>query len=237
MSIPSIVQGQYFDVGVFYPTGDTTPTLLCGLTSRNLTHQFTTSDEFIRDCTDPVSVPVRIVNVTGEQFDIAGTGLFNRAQAGLLRSIAGKKGVKFRFFMGEDAEDAVDSGFYEGKFVATNIQYGANDGANVSIQLTFVSDGQVLWFPSQPLDVLDALDLTPTKAVKNTEYTGTVTGTTAGSTIAATSSDATALTVTGNTITGTFTTSGNKTITVTETLAGATNSPKSSQFGINVTNT
>lgn len=235
MSVPSIVKGQYFDVAVFYPAGENVPTILCGLNTRNLTHQFNTNDEFIRDCTDPGSNPFRVVNVTGEQFDISGTGLFNRDQASLVRSIGGKS-LKYRFIMSEDAENAVDSGYYEGNFVCSNIQYGASDATNATIQLTFVSDGQIIWYPSLPYTVLDALDMSPKTAVKNTSYSGTVIGKTTGSTLAATSSDGTTLTVSGSTITGMFATAGAKTISIVETLAGANNSPKTTQLGINVTN-
>ncbi|WP_375248309.1 phage tail tube protein [Sphingomonas sp.] len=233
MSVPKTVKGQYFDVAVFVGSGDTVPTILCGLTTRNLTHQFNTNDEFLRDCQDPSGVPFRVVNVTGEQFDISGTGLFNRDQADLLRNLGGKS-KKYRFIMGEDAEDAVDGGYYEGNFVCSNTQYGAADGSNVTIQLTFVSDGQVLWYPAAPQIVLDPLSVTPTTATQGASWSGTVAGKTAGSTLTATSSDSTALTVTNNTITGTFSAAGNKTITIVETLATAPNSPKTTKFGLNV---
>lgn len=233
MTTPKTVKGQYFDVAVFAGSGDVVPTILCGLTTRNLTHQFNTNDEFLRDCQDPSGVPFRVVNVTGEQFDVSGTGLFNRDQADLLRNLGGKS-KKYRFIMGEDAEDAVDGGYYEGNFVCSNIQYGAPDGTNVTIQLTFVSDGQVIWYPSPPMIVLDPLSLSPLNATAGTAWTGTVAGKTAGSTLTATSSDNTTLSVTNNTITGTFAAAGNKTITVVETLAAAPNSPKSNKFGMNV---
>lgn len=233
MSVPKTVKGQYFDVAVFAGSGDTVPTILCGLTTRNLTHQFNTNDEFLRDCQDPSGVPFRVVNVTGEQFDISGTGLFNRDQADLLRRLGGKS-RKYRFIMGEDAEDAVDGGYYEGNFVCSNIQYGAVDGSNVTIQLTFVSDGQVIWYPSPPLIVLDPLSLTPLTATAGSAWSGTIAGKTTGSTLTATSSDSTSLTVSGNTISGTFSAAGNKTITVTETLSTASNTPKVNTFGLNV---
>ncbi|WP_420139818.1 hypothetical protein [Sphingomonas sp.] len=150
MSDPSIVKGQYFDVAVFKPAigsgsaDTTTPTILCGLTTRNFTHQFNTTDDFIRDCEDKEKAPVRVVNVNGEQFDISGSGLYNRAQAPIVRAIVGKR-LKYRFIVGEPADDEVDAGYYEGYFVLTNRQVGGADGANVTDQFTWISDGQVLW--------------------------------------------------------------------------------------------
>jgi hypothetical protein len=236
MSVPSIVKGTYFDVAVSLDNS-TTFTSLCGLTTRNLTEQYQTSDEYIRDCADPTNIPARVVNVTGSQFDIAGNGLYNRAQGDLLRQLGGIS-LPYRFIMGEDASDVVDSGYYQGKFVLTNKQIGAADGTYVTSQLTFASDGPVVWTPGADIIVLDQLTLTPRTATHAVAYTGTVSGCTTGSTLTATSSDATALTVSGTgatrTIAGTFTAAGTPKITLTETLTGASNTPRVSTTNLNV---
>jgi hypothetical protein len=228
MSVPSIVKGTYFDVAVSLD-GGTTFTAICGLTSRNLTESYQTSDEYIRDCSDPTSVPSRVVNVTGASFDIAGTGLYNRMQADLIRQIGGRS-LPYRFIMGEDASDSVDSGYYQGNFVMTNKQLGAADGTNVTAQFSWASDGLVTFTPGADIIVLDPLTLTPRTALVGAAWTGTLAGLTAGSTVTAVSSDGTALTVSGATISGTFPAAGNKTITVTETLGAAPNSPRVSTF-------
>lgn len=238
MTVPKIVRGQYLDVAVSYPVGASQPTILCGLTTRNLTHGFQTADEYLRDCQDPKMVPFRVVNVTGESFDISGTGLFNRAQAALLRSIGGQS-LPYRFIISEDILDAVDAGYFSGNFVADSIQYGGTDGAYTTIQLSFKSDGQVIWVPTNGETTLTVLDMTPKTVVHAVAYSGTVVGTTAGSTLTATSSDSTSLTVTGTgttrTVAGTFSAAGTPTITLTETLAAATNSPKVTTINIQVT--
>lgn len=235
MSLPKIVKGQYFDISVENdPVG--TPgvfAIICGLTTRNLTHQFNTSDEFIRDCTDPSMVPVRVVNVTGEQFDISGTGLFNRSQGAMIRAISGKS-LNYRFVMSEPEGDPVDGGFYQGPFVLSNIQFGSQDDTNASAQFTWVSDGQITWTDAAPEIVLDPLTMTPKTATHAVAYTGTIAGKTTGSTITATSSDSTALTVTGTSVAGTFTAAGSPTITLTETLASGVNSPRISTVKLTV---
>lgn len=73
---------------------------------------------------------------------------------------------------------------------------------------------------------LSALTLSPLTATAGVAYSGTISGNTSGSTITATSSDGTALSVSGTTVTGTFAGAGSPTITLTETLAGATNTPR-----------
>jgi hypothetical protein len=72
---------------------------------------------------------------------------------------------------------------------------------------------------------LGTLTLSPLTATAGSLYTGSIATKTAGSTITASSSDGTSLTVSGSTLTGTFTTAGTPTINLTETLAGASNSP------------
>lgn len=237
MSVPSYVKGSYFSVAVSLDAG-TTWTPLCGLQSRNLTEAYQTSDEYVRDCADPSSVPKRLVNVTGESFDIAGTGIYNRAQADLVRTIGGKS-LPYRYIMGEDASDSVDSGYYQGNFVCTNKQIGAADGVNVTAQFAWASDGSVTFTSGADIIVLDPLALSPRTVVHAVAYSGTVGPTTTGSTVTATSSDSTALTVTGTgatrTIGGTFTTAGSPVITITETLAAAPNSPKVTTTTITVT--
>jgi len=223
MSVPSVVKGQYFDVAVD-PDGSGTFVVICGLTTRNLTHQVNTTDDSIRDCDDPTMVPWRVLNANSQQKDMAGTGLHNRAQTNLIRQILGKT-LTYRFIEGEPGDDLVSQGYWEGPFMLTNWQEGASDGANVTSQFTFASDGEVPWV-STMAPTLATLTVSPLTATANSAWTGTITGKTAGSTITASASGATGVSVTGNQVTATWATAGSKTVTLTETFAEASNSPK-----------
>lgn len=231
MSVPSIVKGQYWDIAVDTTSlglaGLTGWVYLCGLSSKNFTHQVNTNDESYRDCEKPQQVPWRVVNTTSQQKDIAGTGLHNRAQANLMRALIGKS-LPYRFIEGEPGDDVVSQGYWEGPFVLTNWQEGAGDGANVSSQFTWVSDGQVDWIGTTA-PALAVLGLTPLTATQNTLWTGTVTGVARGSDVSATTPGV-ALTVTGDgatrTVTGTFPTTGSKVVTLTEVNSFASDSPK-----------
>lgn len=228
MSTPSFVKGGFFAVAVSLD-GGATFVKFCGLNSRNLTEAYQTASEYIADCNDPTQAPFQIVNVTGVSFDIAGTGIYNRAQQDMVRQLGGKS-LPYRFIAGEDASDPVDSGYYQGNWVMNNRQIGAADGANVTEQFAWQSDGQISFVPGADIIVLDPLSLTPRVAVHAVEWTGTLSGTTTGSTVTAVSSDSTVVTVTGTgntrTLTATFSAAGNKTLTITETLTGASNTPK-----------
>ncbi len=81
---------------------------------------------------------------------------------------------------------------------------------------------------------LGTLALSSTTATAGVPYSGTISGNTAGSTITAASSDGTTLTVVGTTVSGTFAGPGTPTVTLTETLAGATNTPHATGFGFTV---
>jgi hypothetical protein len=123
---------------------------------------------------------------------------------------------------------------YQGALIGTFATTGSK-----TITMTEYIDGGV----GQPfvstvtlnvLAELPALSFVDTTAKMAVPTTFKLANKTPGSTITATSSDGTALLVSGVNITGTFMTVSTPTITVVETLAGATNSPKTSTIGISV---
>lgn len=73
---------------------------------------------------------------------------------------------------------------------------------------------------------LGTLSVSPLTATHGEEWAGAITGAYPGSTVTATSSDSTVLTVDGESVTGTFSAAGSKTVTLTETRVGASNSPR-----------
>ena len=232
MSVPSIVKGQYFDVAVD-PEGDGNFVYLCGLNTRNLTHQVNTNDEAVPDCEKPGTVAWRVLNATSQQKDMAGTGLHNLEQSGLIRSIFGKT-LTYRFIEaqpGATADDKATIGYWEGPFMMTNWQEGASDGTNVTSQFTFSSDGEIPWIPAA---TLAALGVSPSTATSGSPFTGTISGRTPGSTITATSTGASGISVIGNTVTATWATTGSKTLTLVETLTDADGSPRTSTATITV---
>lgn len=86
-----------------------------------------------------------------------------------------------------------------------------------------------------PTTTLNALLLSSTSFLTGGVTSVGITGKTAGSSIAATSSDGTTLSVSGSTLSGTFTAAGSRNITLVETLAGATNSGRQSVVGVTIT--
>ena len=79
-----------------------------------------------------------------------------------------------------------------------------------------------------------ALILSPATAAPGVAYNALIGNRLPGSTITATSSDGTVLTIAGSTLSGTFATAGAKTITLVETRAGALGSPRTTLVTVTV---
>lgn len=88
--------------------------------------------------------------------------------------------------------------------------------------------------PTPPAPTLNALTLSNSAATAGSAWSATISGATAGSTITASSSDGTVLTVAAGIVSGTFAAVGSPTITLTEALAGATNTPRPTPIPITV---
>lgn len=228
MSKPSVVKGGYFDVAVD-PDGTGEFMYLCGLNTRALTHQVNTSDEVVPNCQEPEEVPWRELQANSQQKSMSGTGVHNRAQTALIRDIVGKTKT-CRFIEGEPENDAVSQGYWEGPFMLTNWQEGATDKQNVTSQFSFESDGEIVWVNTSA-PTLVALGLTPLTATSATPWTGTVSGFALGSVLSVVATGATGVSIAQDPGTGewkihaTWASTGSKTVTITETNAGATNSP------------
>lgn len=81
---------------------------------------------------------------------------------------------------------------------------------------------------------LVTLGISANTATAGTAWNVTISGKTSGSTISATSSDSTTLIVSGTTLSGTFSAAGTPTLTLTETLVGATNTPRATTVSVTV---
>jgi hypothetical protein len=129
---------------------------------------------------------------------------------------------------------------------ATTVWYMPNGGQTTDDTATTVHDNSALALPMETSGFLtlsaittpttpslSALTASNPAATTGTAYTGTISGTSSGSTLALSGAGAPGLTVSGTTVSGTPTTAGS--VDITETLAGATNSPRTSSGVITVT--
>lgn len=144
MALPDILRGTYIAIMMGNGAVPEVFTPVCGINTRNFTHQGNTTDVFTRDCADPESVPVRRIIVSGEQWDLSGGGQYNRAQAASIRA-AMLVTQNYRFVIGEPADDVVDGGYYQGPAMLTQTQLTGNDDDMAGIELTIASDGRWTW--------------------------------------------------------------------------------------------
>jgi len=142
MAQPDIIRGTYFVLAM----GDgATPTEtftgLCGITTRTLTAQANTADQFTRDCADPEDTPIRNLIVTGRQWSLSGEGSLNRAQLEDLNAAFGIP-KNYRFYYTEPSDDEVFQGYYEGRAILVTKTITGGDDQFATLSLQFESDGE-----------------------------------------------------------------------------------------------
>jgi hypothetical protein len=149
MAQPDIVKGTYIDILLGDGAEPEVFTPICGLTTRSFTHQVNTNDTFIPDCADPEDVPKRRLVPTGEQWDLAGDGLYNLAQEEEIREASGVT-KNYRFRIARPAGSVVGTGYWGGPAMLTNTQLGGNTGGGEfgSISVAIASDGEWVWTPA-----------------------------------------------------------------------------------------
>jgi hypothetical protein len=145
MAQPDIIRGTYFALGPGDGGGPETFTALCGITTREFTHQHNTTDRFTRDCSDPENVPVRRLIVTGEQWGLSGNGSLNRANLATMQDKDDGQTHNWRFWFTEPATDEVYQGYYQGPAIMTSFKITGSDDNYADIAITLESDGEWTW--------------------------------------------------------------------------------------------
>lgn len=142
---PDIIRGTYFVLGAGDGGSPETFTALCGINTRSFTHAHQTSDQYTRNCTDPEDVPHRRLIVTGESWDLTGSGLLNRANLATMQALDDGQTHNFRFYFTEPTGDEVYQGYYEGPAIITSFAITGDDGAYASNSISIASDGVWTW--------------------------------------------------------------------------------------------
>jgi hypothetical protein len=233
MTTPKTVHGGFFLIAVEADPqnapGDFV--IICGLNSKTLAHQSSTSTESVPDCGNPEAVPWDDVVINSQSKQMSGSGVHNRAQTAVIRSLL-MQTRRYRFIESEPGTDLVGQGYWEGLFTLTTWTEGAaNIKGNVTSDFTWPSSGEVLWHDTTA-PALVALTLSPLVATSGNAWTGTVSGTAELSALDVSAPGAIDVSVDGNTVHATWPAAGSKTITITESDAEATNSPKATAFTV-----
>lgn len=146
MAQPDIIRGTYFSLMLGNGAEPTEVfTALCGITTRTFAHQTNTNDVFTRDCADPENIPVRNLIPTGEQWDLSGEGVLNRANLESMIAADDAQRHNWRFLFTEPTDDEVFQGYWAGPAIITNFQVTAADDDFANISITLASDGVWAW--------------------------------------------------------------------------------------------
>lgn len=103
-----------------------------------------------------------------------------------------------------------------------------------AVEVTLAEHNPVFKTSKRPLPALNPITLSNTTPQTYAYWTATLVGKSTGSKVTVTSSDGTKLSVNGSTVSGTFITTGAKTLTIVEPLAGTSNTPRTSTVVVNV---
>jgi hypothetical protein len=141
MAKPDILRGTYVNILIGDGAEPEVFTPICGLTARTFTDQINTSDAFIRDCADPEDVPKREIVATGEQWDLTGTGLLDRAGLAVLQAAKGTY-KNYRFELAEPTGNEVYGGYWAGEGMLTSISINGPDGDFTSVDISIASNGE-----------------------------------------------------------------------------------------------
>src|SRR6059058_4788037 len=115
MAQPDILRGTYFSLMAGDGGSPETFTALCGITTRTFTHRRNTSDQYTRDCANPIDVPVRNLIVTGEAWTLSGSGVLNRSNLATLQGLDDNQPHDWRYVFTEPSGDLIFQGYYAGK--------------------------------------------------------------------------------------------------------------------------
>jgi len=117
-------------------------TVVCGLTNATINQSAQSNDRYVRDCTKPGEVPVRLQRITGKSLDVTGTGLTNSTQIATLNAALG---VLTDYTVELYQDDGTDAGDLLGTLTmaskATAFNMNLTREGDASMELTLPSHG------------------------------------------------------------------------------------------------
>lgn len=119
-------------------------TAMCGIDNASLNQTANTTDRFRRDCEKPGLPATRKVKVTGTQWDVTGSGVFNVEEIDRFNGALGiRKNYQLEFRQEDGSDTGVLLGTYDGTAVMTanNVSIGDEGTAEV----TLAGEGAIVW--------------------------------------------------------------------------------------------
>ncbi len=113
----------------------------CGLTTKSLNFGATTNSTLIPDCDDPEAPAWEAKDVNSLSATLSGSGVmamesFDTWQDWFMSATSRNIQIKL---------DDASLGQWEGSFIISALNYGGQRGQKVTIEVTMVNDGAVIW--------------------------------------------------------------------------------------------
>lgn len=116
----------------------------CGLTTKSFDMSASTNSTLIPDCDDPEAPAWEAKDVNSLAATLSGSGVmavesFDTWQDWFM--LATSKNIQIKL-------DNASLGQWEGSFIISSLKYGGQRGQKVTIDVTMVNDGAVVWNPN-----------------------------------------------------------------------------------------
>jgi len=149
MTQPNVSGARELLLYVEDPDAPGTYLFACGINSKSLNGTLNNTETPIQDCDDPLQLPVRRVTANYFAEEISGSGLLARERFPDFETIY-KSGVSHNWRVG-----IVGFGYWQGPFLMTARNVGAETEGFITVELTLASDGAVPFteapnFPTVP---------------------------------------------------------------------------------------
>lgn len=147
MSYPNEIDAVIVKLGDGASSGEQFTTI-CGIESATINETVQSTDRFRRDCAKPGMIPRRGVRVTGQQWDVTGSGVTNIDQLDALKAVLGAHrnyqlvAIKYN---GTDAGDVLGTFAGSGVMTARNMNLSPNEA---TMEITIAGENDLVWTPA-----------------------------------------------------------------------------------------
>lgn len=141
MAQPTVIVGTKLLITVGDGANPETFSTPCGLTTRNFNLTASTNSTLLPDCDDPEAPAWEAKDVNSLSAEISGEGVmavesFEVWREWFLSAISRNCKIEL---------DHDDLGYFSGSFIISSLQIGGQRGQKVTINVTMVNDGSIVW--------------------------------------------------------------------------------------------
>ncbi|KQM37934.1 hypothetical protein [Sphingomonas sp. Leaf10] len=120
---------------------------ICGVENATINETVQSSDRFRRDCAKPGMIPRRAVRVTGQQWDVTGSGVTNVDQIAALKAVLG---IRRNYELVAIKYDGTDEGDVLGTFKGAGVMTARNMSLSpneATMEVTIAGEDELVWTP------------------------------------------------------------------------------------------